>query len=205
MSITTYAELQAGVKRWLHRGDVDAYIPDFITLGEARINRMLRLELLHATATLTLSTTDRYVALPSRYLEALSITDDQGTTVRPVTAAQLEAVAAGATPGRPAYYRISSRVDFERVADQAYAFTMLYKQRLDLAADGSNEVLTQHPDIYLYAALLAAEPYLRNDQRLVVWGEMFRAAVQEANELRRGHVLVRTEVGADAPFDINTG
>lgn len=205
MSITSYTELQAAVKRWLHRGDLDAHIPDFISLGEARINRMLRLPLQQAVATINPSATDRYVALPTRYMELVTFADDQGDPVQYVTAAQLEAAAAGATAGRPSYYRITSRIDFERVADATYNFTMVYKARLDLAADENNDMLSLHPDIYLYSALLAAAPYLNNDARIVTWGELLRAAIQEANETTRGQLKVRTELDAGEVFDIQTG
>jgi len=205
MSISTYAELQAGIKRWLHRGDLDAYIPDFVTLGEARITRMLRLPLQQTSATITPSTTERYVALPSRYLELLSFTNDLGEPVREVTAEQLEGAAAGATPGRPAYCRFGARIDFERLADATYAYTMHYRQRLDLAADGSNSVLLQHPDIYLYSSLMAAAPYIKNDERIVTWAELLKAAVTEANMTVRDHTIRRTEIATEAVFDINTG
>jgi hypothetical protein len=42
MAITTYAELQAAAANWLVRGDLTARIPEFITLAEARLNRVLR-------------------------------------------------------------------------------------------------------------------------------------------------------------------
>jgi hypothetical protein len=51
----TYAGLQASVARWLDRSDLAADIPDFITLGEARLNDRLRLAGNEAAATLHLS------------------------------------------------------------------------------------------------------------------------------------------------------
>jgi hypothetical protein len=205
MAITTYTELQAGVKRWLHRGDLDALIPDFITLGEARLNRLLRLPALQSTVTITPSTVDRFVALPSRFFELLSFVDDQGNALREATAAWLETAAVDASPGRPGYYRLTSRIDFERVADTAYSFALTYRQRLDLATDGSNEVLLRHPDTYLYSALLAAAPYINDDRRATTWSDLFRAAVQEANETVRGHVQRRSGLPAADVFDIRVG
>jgi len=38
MSIATYSELQTAVADWMHRTDLTAKIPDFITLAESRIN-----------------------------------------------------------------------------------------------------------------------------------------------------------------------
>ena len=39
MAISTYAELQAAIKSWSKRDDLDSEIPDFIKLAETRINR----------------------------------------------------------------------------------------------------------------------------------------------------------------------
>src|SRR3569833_4709674 len=66
MSLATYADLQTQVATWLHRDDLTAYIPDFITLFEAAAARRLRVRPMETTATLTPSSGS--VALPTDYL-----------------------------------------------------------------------------------------------------------------------------------------
>lgn len=205
MAITTYSELQAAVKNWLHRGDLDARIPEFIALGEARISRLLRVPALRASATITPSQAVRYVALPARYRELVSFTDDEGDQVQVVSSALLEAAAYDASAGRPEYCHISSRIDFERIADASYAFTMMYWQSLDLAGDSTNVILDTYPDIYLYASLIASAPFLRNDERVVTWNELFRTALAEANAEVRSHALLRTDLATEGAFDIRSG
>ena len=41
MAISTYTELQTAVANWLDRDDMSARIPEFISLTEARFNRIL--------------------------------------------------------------------------------------------------------------------------------------------------------------------
>lgn len=205
MAITNATELQDAVRRWLHRGDLDAVIPDFVTLGEARINRSLVLPELQAQATIVPSQTERYVALPARFYSLVSFLDDQGEELEQVTTDDLEAMAAGSSPGRPGYYRLSSRVDFERTADADYSYTLIYYQRLDLLADQTNEVLSRHPDIYLYATLLSAAPYIKDDARVAMWAEMFKSAAGEANAGVRRRLEVRTELPVAGRFDIRVG
>ena len=43
MAISTYAELQTAVTDWMARSDLSGNAADFITLGEARLNRKLPL------------------------------------------------------------------------------------------------------------------------------------------------------------------
>ena len=50
-----------------------------------------------------------------------------------------------------------------------------------LADDDTNWLLDKAPDLYLYASLLEAAPYLKNDQRIPVW---MNAAAQAADGLR---------------------
>ena len=54
MAIGTYAELQTAVANWLDRGDLTERIKEFIGLAEARMNRVLRLQLMVNVDTTTL-------------------------------------------------------------------------------------------------------------------------------------------------------
>lgn len=53
--INDNATLQAAIAGWLARSDLTASIPDFIQLGEARINRELRTRQMQAVVTGTAS------------------------------------------------------------------------------------------------------------------------------------------------------
>ena len=54
MAIGTYAELQTAVANWLDRGDLTERVKEFIDLAEARMNRVLRLQLMVSIDTTTL-------------------------------------------------------------------------------------------------------------------------------------------------------
>lgn len=195
MAISTFAELSTAMTNWLHRDDLTSRIPEFIDMGEAYLNRKLRVKEMEASATITPSATVRYVALPTGFMELLSFTDDEGEPLTSVSAEELERLAYGIGTGRPYYYRISSRIDFEAVADQAYSFTMRYLKRLDLATDLTNSVLTNHPDCYLYASLMQASPFLK-DGEAGNWKQLMDDAVKAANSQSiRSNQLLRTELG----------
>ena len=51
--------------------------------------------------------------------------------------------------------------------------------------DGTNTtetMLTENPDIYLYGALLEAEPFIMNDERVPLWMQGFSQAVADLQE-----------------------
>ena len=205
MAISNYTELKAAVANWLERDDLTDRIPEFISLGEAVINRRLRTRDMEASVTITPSTSVRYVALPAGYMELISFTDDLGDPLSAVDSETLENIAYGQSAVRPSYYRISSRIDFDAVADATYNFKFNYLKRLDIAADSTNSVLTKHPDCYLYAALLQSAPFIMDDERINTWRALLEVAVKDANtQNSRNLAMLRTEFGS-VGFSINTG
>ncbi len=82
----------------------------------------------------------------------------------------------------------------------AYAgqISLVYRQGIPPLSDAqpTNWLLDKAPDLYLYAALLEAEPFLRNDGRVPLW----KAALEEAlgdlqsldREARWGRARIRT-------------
>jgi hypothetical protein len=43
----------------------------------------------------------------------------------------------------------------------------------------TNTMLTNNPDVYLYGALMEAEPFLMNDGRVALWQAGFARAIQD--------------------------
>lgn len=181
MALSTYNDLVASVTGHLRRGDLTVQIPDFIRMGEARLNRLLRLLQQETTESLTASTSVRTLALPSRFLELISLTLDCDPLV-PLGADQMDE-AISAESGKPKYYRIGAQIEFERVPDQAYTVKVRMLKRWALQTDTTNWLMVNCPDCYIYASLLAASPYIKDDSRLLTWREMLSAAIEEANEL----------------------
>ena len=71
---------------------------------------------------------------------------------------------------------------FDRPCDQAYGFTlrMLRKFALsDLAP--TNALLTEHPDVYLFATLCEAAPFLRDAELSQAYEARLARAIAEAN------------------------
>jgi hypothetical protein len=60
---------------------------------------------------------------------------------------------------------------------------LFYKKITALSASNQTEqMLTDNPDIYLYGALLEAEPFIMNDERVVLWAKGFTQAVADLQE-----------------------
>lgn len=179
MSLANYTDLKAAIATWLNRTDLTASIPDFIALAEARIARDLRLRSQVVSATITTIPNAQGAALPDGWLEFENVSvggspDAQLTYVN-IQHLDTKFPNNGQT-GKPVVYSIEGQqILFGPVPDGAYSVSTLYYKRLDaLSVTPTNWLLTNHPGIYLWAALAESAPFLRDDDRALVWEKKYQ-------------------------------
>lgn len=174
MAITTYSELKTAVADWLNRADLTSVIPDFIALAEAQFNRQLRTHDMIGRVTAEVS--DDYFSVPSDWLETLVLVNNATKTfpMEYVDYQHLNGLKSLSLTGDSRFYTM---IDGKFLiypaasADAPVDLELTYIKKISSLSDSntSNWLLTKSPDLYLYATLLQAEPYLKNDERLGVW------------------------------------
>lgn len=182
MSIDTYSELQTAVSNWLERDDLSSRIPEFIELAEANIRRDVRIAEMLTRSSLTVNA--RQISKPTGYLEALNIRllTDPVTVLTNVNLNEMTRLRKSTT-GKPLYFTVHTEIEFDRSPDQSYSGEIVFFKAIDpLATTSTNNLLTNAPDIYLYGSLLAAEPFLMNDERVVLWKTLYQQAVDNINQ-----------------------
>lgn len=186
MSLSTYSDLKTSVANYLGRSDLTSQIPDFITLAELRLSRELRIRQMLTSASLTVTSNDSTFSIPSDFLAIRDIYLD-GTPRIPVTylsPAAFSREARATDTGEPVFYTMNG-TEFELAPIPAKAYTakvMYYAKPAALSDQNtSNAFLANATDALLYASLLEAEPYLMNDARLQVWGNLYNNAVANLN------------------------
>lgn len=211
MAITTYSELTTAIATWLKRSDLTSEIVDFVTLGEAHLNRKLRLLQQETTASVTLSSGASTASLPTGFLEPISLVyTSDGVPLVQQGFDDLADLSQGASSGRPHYYGIGSTFVFERTADQAYTLTSRHFQKWDIATDTTNWLLTNAPDAYLFSALIQAKAFVKKTEDVMVWSQGLQATIQELNTLdnrSRKQATTRVDSGMTGrrSFNINRG
>ena len=182
MPFTTFAEMKTEVENWLNRSDLTTQIDEFITLAEARINRDFikkRIRKMSTTADLTVDA--QSVALPSDFLQIrrLYLNTSPVRHLEYVTPDVFWKAWAGSSTGKPKVYTIEgTNILFGPTPDDSYTGKLLYYQKIpSLASNDTNWVLVDAPDIYLYASLISAEPYIMNDKRLSTWARLYDEAI----------------------------
>lgn len=182
MAISTYTELKTSLVNWLHIPELSSLTPDFISLAEATINRRLKARVFLANTDLTVTTGSRFIDLPSDYLEprALWLTTWEPRQELVYKTAETLPVTGGSA-GVPVYWAIEgNQIALDIEADQAHTFTFRYRQRFSLSsANPTNWLLTNHPDVYLYASLLSAAGHVRDNEQLAIWKQAFDIAIDE--------------------------
>jgi hypothetical protein len=187
MAFTDYDELQKEVVNWSHRGDLGKRIPDFITLAEnAMYSNDQEVLTVRSMETITTQlTTGQYVDLPTGFESARSvrlITGDNGGYLKYQAPEQMRKDVA---VGRPNFFTIiGNQIQFDKAPDSEYTLEIQYYAKLTPLSDTNltNDILTNHPSIYLFGALTALFAYSLDTEQQIKYGQMFISAIKGANK-----------------------
>ena len=212
----TYTTLQNDVRSYLERGGslatdplVFAQIPNLITLAERRISRDLKIQGFQTVVVTNLQTGVAVLAKPDRWRETISM--NIGTGLNNNTRAQVFTrdyeYCRSYWPDetevdQPLFYADYNYSNWLLVPtpDQDYPIEILYYE-LPALLDENNQTnwLTEFaPNLLLYATLLEATPFLKNDERIPVWQAMYAQAAQALQEEDMKKVLDRGAVRNEA-------
>ena len=185
----TYSSLLVDVRRYLERGftaesDQIVYeqLPRLVTLGERRIARELKLQGFIRAMTMPLQVGVGVYLKPDRWRETISMTVDN----QPVFARSYEYLRNywpdEASTAQPEFYADYDYQHWLFAPTPAAAQTLevlYYEQPRLLDEEFQTNWLTEYaPDLLLYATLLEASPFLKNDERITTWQNMYDRAAK---------------------------
>ncbi len=175
MDFSNYTTLLDAIASTLHRTDLTAVIPGFVTLCEAKMNRELKTGNTELSTTLTL-TSSGTVALPAGFAKLRRLRAYDGSTfmdliVTPLAPSNYD----GVTQGMPLQVSIvGSNIVAKPLPSQTYTLYLDYYAKFaNLSGTLTNWILTDYPGAYLYGSLLYAAPYLGTDARIGLWKDLF--------------------------------
>jgi len=205
----TYDSLLVDVRRYLERGftqesDQIVYdqLPRLVTLGERRIARELKIQGFIRAVTTPLSTGVAVYLKPDRWRDTVSMT----VTGSPIFARSYEYCRSywpdEAETGAPQFY---ADYDFQHwlitpPPDDDYDLEILYyEQPALLGEDLQTNWLTDYaPDLILYATLLEASPFLKNDERVGMWQAMYDRSAKALSGEDLGRIMDRSANRSEA-------
>ena len=188
MALSTFTELKEAVADWLDRSDLTARIPDFIALAEARINRELRIRPMEVRSTMYTTVDQQYFNLPGGYIQMrnIQLNTNPTTPLEYITPEMLDRLYGSTTTGKPrAYTLIGDEIQLAPIPDSAYQIEMAFYEKFTALGDGTSGTVTSNwltknaPDVLLYGALMEAEPFIKNDERIPVWLNGYSNAIDK--------------------------
>mgnify|MGYP003114294777 FL=1 len=188
MALGTFTELKDAIADWLDRSDLTARIPDFIALAEARINRELRIRPMEVRSTMVTTADQQYFQLPGGYIQMrnMQLNTNPTTPLEYITPEMLDRLYGSTTSGKPrAYSLIGDEIQLAPIPDSTYTVEMAFYEKFTSLGDGtsgtvtSNWLTTNAPDLLLYGALMEAEPFIKNDERIPVWLSGYNNAIDK--------------------------
>tara|TARA_A200000113_G_scaffold105517_1_gene94809 strand:+ start:3997 stop:4626 length:630 start_codon:yes stop_codon:yes gene_type:complete len=189
MALDTYTNLKSTIANYLNRDDLTAYLGDFITLTEARLNRELRVrEMVNTDTSITTVAGTQSYALPTGYIEATTVIfqSDPYCTLRFISNSDFyNKYNASQSRGKPTYFTIlGSNILLGVAPDTATTLQINYYKTLTALSDSNatNDILTNYPELYLYGSLAESAPFIMQDDRINTWATLYKEAIKNANE-----------------------
>ena len=206
----TFETLKQDVRRYLERGSTAAndplvyeQIPRLINMAERRCARELKVQGFQKVVSTTFVAGQSVYDKPDRWRDTVSINVGMGagnTTRTPIFTRSYEYVRSywpdESLRGAPKFY---ADYDYDHwliapTPDAAYPAEILYYELPPLLDDTvqSNWLTEYAPNLILYATLLEATPFLKNDERIPVWQSMYDRAAETLNGEDLSKILDRS-------------
>jgi hypothetical protein len=210
----TFASLQDDLRAYLERGDttdttVFEQLPKLINLAERRLGREVKILGTIAVVSSTMIPGQSVYAKPDRWRETISVSIGTGnpanrrSTIAPRSYEFVRAVNPDPTvTGTPRFYADYnySHWLFGPTPATAHPYEVVYHENpayLDETSQ-TNYWTDYAPNALLYAALLEATPFLKNDPRIAVWEGFYNRAVAALNGEDERQIVDRTIVRREA-------
>lgn len=210
MSYTmTYDSLLVDIRRYLERGFTQAsdqivfdQLPRLITLAERRIARELKIEGFIRAITTPLSIGVSTYLKPDRWRDTISMTVN-GTPIQTRSYEYLRNYwpdeAQTASPQFYADYDYANWLIAPTPNAASTLEILYYEQPALLGPTLQSNWLTEYaPELVLYASLLEATPFLKNDERVQLWQGLYDRCAQAFNGQDLGRILDRAAQRSEA-------
>jgi hypothetical protein len=194
MSIGTYAELQTAVSNWMHRSDLATFIPDLILMGEKWIFRNARTRDMETALNVTISSGIASVPADFVALKSARISGSPNVALRVRPASWIYSQYPNRSNGSiPSFIAVEGSTFIFGPSAGGYTVLGTYYARLASVQSSANALFVANPDLYLFATLCEAEPFLKNDKRMPLWmakrDQILNDVNSEDKESRQGDAM----------------
>jgi len=174
LAFDNYTELTDAIADWMNRSDLSGSVQSMVALCEARLRR--ELQPLFGETTGSVAVVDGTGALPAGCDIIRHVAYD-GAVIPCVSPYEGRLIAAGSTP--TGYSIEGNSIYLWPSCDATVALTYQSKLVGLSEANPTNDMLSEHPDLYFYGSMLFAEGYVANDVRASLFKQLWDEAITE--------------------------
>lgn len=180
-AIGTYSDLLTMIPLWMDRDDLADEVPKFISLVEPSLNRRLRTLNMEVRDLWTVASVPYDLPADFRMIRALHIdgSPDRPLTAKAPTATPFEYSGEAGIP--QAYYTTNRQLMLEPPPAPTVQLRAVYYSRIAPlnAANQSNWLLIEHPDVYVWGILKQAAIFIRDPEAAAACENMEETAIAE--------------------------
>lgn len=170
----SYTDLVSAIEDWMDRSDLTGAANSMIALAESRMRRLL--VPLFSEVSASVVSMDGIAALPTDF-GTLNRVLYNGETLSQLATSTAPQLLNGSRP-----YVYTMEANGLRVWPAGdFTLAILYQPTLPQLSEASptNALLSQHPDLYFFGAMLFAEGYVANDNRAATFKALWDEAIAE--------------------------
>jgi hypothetical protein len=207
-------ELKAEIAEFMHRSDLVARIPYWISYATAVFNRELRVPEMESRDTATM--TGEFIGLPSDFLEMRGIhRASDNKELRYLAAQQFATVVSTHRGTETPIYTIEDfqlRVHPAPSVSSPLALTILYYERIPVPPTDADDnwLMRDWPDVYLYGSLMHARAWVHDEERMVLVKALYEEALASVKRRKVHATGIVSAAGSEIPvirsgWDIGRG
>lgn len=176
----TFATLKTDVAEYLHRTDLTAKMATFIALAEAALFRELQIKDLAVSVTGT--TTGEYATLPADFGTVVRLTATVGDSEYNLDYKAKDYTTTLSYPNSYSLENNKLRI-FGTSTGQAYRLYYIANIAPLSDTNTTNWLLTNAPDLYLYATAMEAAKYIKDTNEIQLLAPMVSGLVESVRRL----------------------
>jgi hypothetical protein len=183
MALNSYTTIKDAALRWMNREgftELETDIEDIMAIAQRNIWRTANLNAMLTAGTVT--TSARTAALPSGALRIKSVTLQASTQNCELRGAPFRTVMLAKSSDAPRFYTVvGSTMYFGPVPDQEYTLDVIYYVALEniSTTNDSNWVVSNYPELILWATLYEALMWLKDDNRAGIYKQRMDSLIAE--------------------------
>ena len=197
MPLDTYDNLKISIASWLDRSDLVSQIPDFITLFEAKANRLLKEN--KQTNEATITPINGEITVPSDYLgwEEVILNGISPRNLKERSLTFLLSSFPEGIQGRPEDFAVKGdKILIRPVSGDD--IKLIYTRKIPSlsATNQTNWLLDNHPDAYLSGSIAVAYTFIGNASASALYDRIREIVLGEINMMKIKYTGTRSRTAS---------